>query len=71
MYYRDVKADVQHIYNQTHRTRSSDPARSTIGNSTVQRILNRAKLSVGPARTTKQCDDDKIAAVQFAVCSKY
>ena len=35
LYYRDVKADVQHLYNQTHRTRSSGPARSLFGNSTV------------------------------------
>ena len=58
VYYCDVKADVQDIYNQTHRTHSSGPACSTIGNSTVQRILNRANLSVKPARTTKQRDGD-------------
>ena len=57
LYYRDIKANVQQIYNQTHCTCSSDSARSPLGNSTVQRILNRANLSVGPdcTRMVYQC----------------
>ena len=54
VHYRDVNQAILDTTNLQYQTHSHGPARTTVGNSAVQRILNKYNFTVGKAQPTKQ-----------------
>ena len=53
VHYGDVKQAILATASLTSPTRSHGPARTSVGNSAVQRILNKYNFTVGKAQPTK------------------
>ena len=54
VHYDDVKQAILDTTSLTPPTRSHGPARTSVGNSAVQRILNKYNFTVGKAKASKQ-----------------
>ena len=63
VHYDDVKQAILDTTSLTPPTRSHGPARTTVGNSAVQRILNKYNFTVGKAQPTKHRAGDELIQV--------
>ena len=58
VHYDDVKQAILDTTNLQYQTHSHGSARITVGNSAVQRILNKYNFTVGKAKPIKHCAGD-------------
>ena len=65
VHYSDVKQGILDTTNLTHQTRSHDIARTTVGASAVQRILNKSNFTVGKPKATKHRAGDETCIAEF------